>query len=88
MIVNVTLTLRHLDYPLDKSFGGIPAGSSGFIHASVRLYETSEFLRYEARKSRPGRNGPKTLSGACSKVIILHEVFTPPLPLRMALRPI
>jgi hypothetical protein len=41
-MVNVTPTLKNLEHPLDKIFGGIPAGSSDFTHASVRHY--SNFL--------------------------------------------
>jgi hypothetical protein len=35
---NVDLILKNLDYPPDKIFGSIPAGSSAFTHASVRHY--------------------------------------------------
>ena len=35
---NVTLPLKNIDHPLDKIFGGIPAGSSDLTHASVRHY--------------------------------------------------
>jgi hypothetical protein len=35
---NVTLPIKNIDHPLDKIFGGIPAGSSELTHASVRHY--------------------------------------------------
>jgi hypothetical protein len=41
---NVTPPLKNLDRSLDKIFGGIPAGSSDFTHASVRDYEISQKL--------------------------------------------
>jgi len=43
LIVNVTPTLKNLEHPLDKIFGGILAGSSDFTHASVMHYHGSLF---------------------------------------------
>jgi hypothetical protein len=36
-MVNVTLTPRNLDHPLDKIFGGIPAGSTDFTRFNNAL---------------------------------------------------
>src|SRR4030042_4884262 len=35
---DVTLSLKNINHPLDKIFGGIPAGSSELPHASERHY--------------------------------------------------
>ncbi len=35
---NVILPLKNIDHPLNKIFGGIPAGSSDIPHDSVRHY--------------------------------------------------
>jgi hypothetical protein len=41
---NVTPPLKNIDHPLDKIFGGIPAGSSVPSHASVRHYFFAYFF--------------------------------------------
>jgi hypothetical protein len=38
VVTKVTLPDRNLKNPLDKIFGGIPAGSAEFTHASVAHY--------------------------------------------------
>jgi len=45
-MVNVTPTLKNLDHPLNKIFGGIPAGSSDLPNASVRHYRGVEYTPY------------------------------------------
>jgi len=36
-MVNITPTLKKLDHPLDKIFGGIPAGSTDFTRFNNAL---------------------------------------------------